>query len=110
MMSPLIIKCLGDISVMKAKYKEAEQYYLNSLTICKGLTNGYLKEDVLSVLSYLYIKIKQWDKALSYARQARASAYDTNQILKSYLIMGGTFYNLSQMDSAKYYLHRIVEN
>lgn len=94
---------MGDIAIRQGNYKEAEAYLLESLEI--GLANGEksLPGLVYRRLSQLYLKTKEYKKAMKYAKLslANAEAYDQDKKkVSDYLVLSQVYDSLNICEPA----------
>ena len=94
---------MGDIALKQGKYREAEEYLLEALDI--GLANGErsLPGFVYRRLSQLYIKTKEYEKAMEYAKLSLENAEDYNLDKKKvgdYLVLSQVYDSLNVCEPA----------
>lgn len=100
----------GAINIEKGKayYQYAESLLLRASEMSKHLSNNMLKAGIASSLSALYSRMQKNEEAIEYAKERLTLLTDTALYAKGYLLLGDTYYNAKQYDSARFYLNKAL--
>lgn len=104
----LVLINRADISMHKGKeyYEEAEIELLKVLEFTKSNDYMSVKRTVTNSLLFLYSNMERYDDAIQLGREYIYIQPDSIKKIDAYLILGDAFYNLSQNDSAYFYLKK----
>lgn len=92
----------------EAFYPEAERMILKALGIAEKSPNIRLKESVFSSLCQLYNWMENGEKAIEFAKQNLGVQMNLNTCYEAFELLGSAFYQISQYDSARYYLQKAL--
>lgn len=92
----------------EAFYPEAERMILKALGIAEKSPNIRLKESVFSSLCQLYNWMENGEKAIEFAKQNLGVQVNLNTCYEAFELLGSAFYQISQYDSARYYLQKAL--
>lgn len=100
----------GDILMEKGKsfYSKAEMLFQQALAIANNLSCDQLKRSLYSSLTLLYNRMENKKKALRCALLNLQQQDDTLHCYKAYQLLGSTYCELSEYDSAFYYLNKAL--
>lgn len=104
----LILINRADIRMHKGKeyYEEAEIELLKVLEFTKSNDYMSVKRTATNSLLFLYSNMERYDDAIQLGREYIYTQTDSIKKIDAYLILGDAFYNLSQNDSAYFYLKK----
>ena len=104
----LVLINRADISMHKGKeyYEEAEIELLKVLEFTKSNDYMSVKRTATNSLLFLYSNMERYDDAIQLGREYIYTQSDSIKKIDAYLILGDAFYNLSQNDSAYFYLKK----
>lgn len=104
----LVLINRADISMHRGKeyYEEAEIELLKVLEFTKSNDYMSVKRTVTNSLLFLYSNMERYDDAIQLGREYIYIQPDSIKKIDAYLILGDAFYNLSQNDSAYFYLKK----
>ena len=104
----LVLINRADISMHKGKeyYEEAEIELLKVLEFTKSNDYMSVKRAATNSLLFLYSNMERYDDAMQLGREYIYTQPDSIKKIDAYLILGDAFYNLSQNDSAYFYLKK----
>lgn len=92
----------------EASYPEAEKMILKALSIAENSPNIRLKESVFTSLCLLYNWMENGEKAIEFAKQNLGVQKDRTTCYKAFELLGSAYYQISQYDSAHYYLQKAL--
>lgn len=90
----------------EAFYPKAESMMLKALDIAEKLPNVQLKGNVFSALSLLYNWMENGEKSIEFAKRNLSIQKDRTTCYEAYDLLGSAYYQISQYDSARYYLQK----
>ena len=104
----LVLINRADISMHKGKeyYEEVEIELLKVLEFTKSNDYMSVKRTATNSLLFLYSNMERYDDAIQLGREYIYTQSDSIKKIDAYLILGDAFYNLSQNDSAYFYLKK----
>ncbi len=95
----------------KNLHKEALQISLDLLEKAVNSNDSLLIEKTSFLISEIFTASNNYEKALEYIKRCKAHVNDTNDIGRTLAIelkMGNLFYKTNKIDSANFYLKRII--
>ncbi|WP_294608425.1 hypothetical protein [uncultured Bacteroides sp.] len=98
----------GSIALTKGKeyFPIAEQKLSDAFWAVDRVRNNGLKANISALLSNLYSRMNQGEKALYYAKLNLSLRRDTARSYHAFLILGDAYYKCEQYDSAIFYLNK----
>ena len=98
----------GSIAFMKGDnyFSIAEQRLLDAFAMVDRVDNNGIKADISAMLSRLYSRMEQGEKALFYGKLNLSLRKDTVRAYRAFLILGDAYYRIGQYDSATFYLNK----
>lgn len=92
----------------EAAYPEAEKMILKALSIAENSPNIRLKESIFSSLCLLYNWMENGEKAIEFAKRNLGVQENPDTCYKAFELLGSAYYQISQYDSARYYLQKAL--
>lgn len=92
----------------EASYPEAEKMILKALSIAENSPNIRLKESVFTSLCLLYNWMENGEKAIEFAKRNLGVQANPDTCYKASELLGSAYYQISQYDSAHYYLQKAL--
>lgn len=98
----------GSIGLAKGEefFSIAEQKLSDAFAAIDRAGNNGLKANVSALLSNLYSRMDQGEKALYFAKLTLSLRRDTARAYHAFLILGDAYYKCEQYDSAIFYLNK----
>lgn len=98
----------GSIALKKGDgyFQVAEKKLLKAFVAADNISHSGLKADISALLSNVYSRIDQGNKALYYAKLNLSLRKDTTRAYQSFLVLGDAYYRCGLFDSAILYLNK----
>lgn len=89
-------------------YPEAERMILEALGIAEKLSNMQLRGEIFSALGLLYNWMENGEKSIEFAKRNLSIQKNRTTCYEAYDQLGSAYYQISQYDSARYYLQKAL--
>ena len=93
-------------------FKLSEHYGLCALPLCKAIGDKTMEADCASLLSLVYVRLGDFDKAALYAKRCNKpdiESGDPNNIASSYNTLAGIYMSMRKPAEAEQYILRAIE-
>ena len=93
-------------------FKLSEQYGLCALPLCKAIGDKTMEADCASLLSVIYVRLGDFNKAALYAKRCNKldlESGDPNIIASSYNTLAGIYMSMRQPNEAEKYILRAID-
>lgn len=80
---------------------------LEALGIAEKLSNMQLREEIFSALGLLYNWMENGEKSIEFAKRNLSIQKNRTTCYEAYDQLGSAYYQISQYDSARYYLQKL---
>ena len=93
-------------------FQNAEHYALRALPLCKAVQDKQTEADCASLLSLIYVRLGEFDKAAIYAKlcnQLDIESGNDDNISSSFNTLAGTYMSMRQVDEAERYILQAIE-
>ena len=93
-------------------FKLSEHYGLCALPLCKAIGDKTMEADCASLISLVYVRLGDFDKAALYAKRCNKldlESGDPDNIASSYNTLAGIYMSMRQPDEAEKYILRAID-